>query len=366
MSLYIGLINVPLFIDNEKINVRVILLGRYAIFLKSHDMFRIIRIVSSISVTALAYLGVKTDFKIDGELSSTGNIVIFIAVLLVVTSIVLEILEYLRQKRHRKEVNEKFEDIKFQLSKPMLPFNLRYVLKYTTKEELIENTFGEQISSMKSIIDLFKNQGKFIHPGLTDNFPWDENHQINEYVLCKIEKDELHNLIEQNNKILKLPYSGNIEIYKKNSNQADLVLKMGSLSNDNMPYTSTDLRLYNKNIYLENYIHQWSIKENKDTILSIYDLRGSKLKLKLDFTTYDEKDHIDAMPYLTFLQFKCGERPYNLIHFDHNFLKKPIIIKGNINSINGHAKKHFPNNWTMEYDLQLPDENFENYIEQYN
>ena len=115
-------------------------------------------------------MGVKTDFKVDGELSSTGNIVIIAGIILVLTSITLEILVHFRQKRNTKEMNEKFENLKFQLSKPILPFDFRFAIKYTTKEDIINSVFGEHIRSFQQIINMFKDQGKFIHPGLAD-FP---------------------------------------------------------------------------------------------------------------------------------------------------------------------------------------------------
>lgn len=334
-------------------------------------MFRLIRIISGISVTTLAYLGVKTDFKVDGELTSTGNIVIIAAIILVLTSILLEILEHFRQKRNTREMNEKFENLKYQLSKPMLPFDFRSVIKYTTNEDVIKSVFGEQISSFQQIIDMFKDKGKFIHPGLAD-FPWDEDHQTNEYILCQIEKEKLQELIQNNSKILKQPFSGTIEIFKKKkdkfSNDADLILEVGSLFQGKMPYTITDLRLYNKNIYLESYIHQWSIKKNTDNVLSIYDLRGAKMKITLDILTHDKSDYIDSIPYLTFLQFKCGDRPFNLIQFDTNYLPKPKIEKNKVLKPNDDETTNeiWADHLTLNYDLILPDKDFEKHIEQYN
>lgn len=100
-------------------------------------MYRLLRIISSLSVTTIAYLGIKKDFKFDGSLTSVGNIVIFITILLATISIVLEIIEHYRQKASNNEMNEKFENLKFQLSKPVLPFNFKFVLKYTTTDEEI-------------------------------------------------------------------------------------------------------------------------------------------------------------------------------------------------------------------------------------
>lgn len=334
-------------------------------------MYRLLRIISSISVTLIAYLGVKKDFKIDGEITSVGNIVIIVALLLVSISIALEIIEYYRQKRHQQEMNDKFENLKFQLSKPILPFELRCVLKYTTDNIEIEKIYGEQISFFKKIADKFK-PGKFIHPGLA-NFPWDENYETVDYSLCLTEPQILQELIKNRSKIIKEPYSGTIEIYKKVANNkyskdADLVLEIGGLNEKVLPYSIKDLRLYDKNLYLETYIHQWTIEKNLDNVISIYDLREARMKIKMDIDTYDDDDFEKSIPYLTYLQFKCGDRPYNLITLNKDILGKPKITKNEfIKPSNDEiTKKHWANTLTMYYDIILPNEKFENYITQKN
>lgn len=335
-------------------------------------MFRIIRIISGISVTTLAYLGVKTDFKIEGELTSTGNLVILTAILLITTSIILEIFEHFRQKRNVREMNDKFENLKFQLSKPVLPFELRCVLKYTTDDHKeIEKIYGEQISVFKNMVNMFK-PGKFIHPGLA-NFPWDENYETVDYSLCLTEPETLQELIKNKSRIIKNPYSGTIEIYKKQnknkySKDADLVLEIGGLFEKELPYLIKDLRLYDKNLYLETYIHQWTIKKNLDNVISVYDLREARMKVKMDISTYDDNDFENSIPYLTYLQFKCGDRPYNLITLDKNVLGKPKIVKNELikPSNDETTKENWANTLTMYYDIILPNENFEDYIVQKN
>src|SRR3989339_162360 len=210
-------------------------------------MYRTLRIISVIIVTASAYLGIQYDFKSTGLLTDKGIIVICLGIFSGLAAIILEILEHKRQKKEDIERQKQFENLKYQLSKPILPLNFRCVLKYTTKEEIINNIFGKDIESFKLLIDFFKDKGKFIHPGLAD-FPWDEDHQTNEYILCTLENDILQKLSKDNHRILKSPFSGTLEFFKKQkngfSNNPDLVLEVGSLFQKSLPYTITDVRLY--------------------------------------------------------------------------------------------------------------------------
>ena len=326
--------------------------------------------MSVLLVTSLALVGLRINLKSISQLPQEKVLLLGLMLFLGVTNILIEIFDHRRQKRDSIKREKEFQTLKYQLSRPILPFTLRSILKYTTQPVSIQYAFGDQIESFQRIIDQFKHAGKFIHPALID-FPWDENHQVNEYIVARLDQDTLAKLSNSENKhkfhLLKPPFSGELNFHKKTkkgfSPKPDLKLCSSSLVRQ--PYKVADLRLYNDNLYLEVFTYDWTIEENTDQLVSIYDLRGAMMKLKFDVLTYDNQD-FERHPYFTLLQFKCGEKPFNILQLDLKILGRPRITKNEGIHHVGDASKFLGDTLTIYYEVILPDSDIENYMKQFN
>ena len=89
-------------------------------------MYRTLRIISVIIVTASAYLGIQYDFKSTGLLTDKGIIVICLGIFSGLAAIILEILEHKRQK---KEDIERFID-KVSTGHPLQKERMRKIKKF--------------------------------------------------------------------------------------------------------------------------------------------------------------------------------------------------------------------------------------------
>ena len=131
-------------------------------------------------------------------------------------------------------------------------------------------------------------------------------------------------------------------------------------------YTIKDLRLYNDNIYLEAYLNKWNIEKNTDNLLSIYDLKGAKVKFQFDIHTYDGKDLTDNQPYLTYLQFVCGNSPINSIVLRLEQIGKPKVWKNSLLKMESFAEETMGIMLTLDYEFIIPMDDFEKYVTQQN
>jgi hypothetical protein len=334
-------------------------------------LFRTFRILSVFLVTALAVVGLKINFKSIGQLSQEQKILLGLMLFLGITNILVEIFDHRHQKRDSAKREQEFKTIKYQLSRPILPFTLRSFLKYNTRPVSIQYAFGDQIESFQKIIDHFKHAGKFMHPDLID-FPWDENHQVNEYIVGRLDEKVLAGLLnsknEHKNFLLKPPFSGEINLFKKTktgfATKPDLKLCFDPLG-PQQPSNIVDLRLYNDNLYLEFFNYDWIVKENTDQLVSIYDLRGAMMKLKFEIITHDETD-FERHPYFTLLQFKCGAKPFNILQLDLPILGRPRITKNEVFHHVDDPSKVLGDTLTMNYEVILPDNDLEDHMEQFN
>ena len=335
-------------------------------------MYRFLRILSVLIASTIAIIVVMYDFKDNGILSNWGKIAIGLATASGLTTFIIELLDHRRNKKDAEERKKEFEKLRFQLSKPALPLSFRTVLKYTTRVETIKFFFEQQKASFQKIIDQFKHQGKFIHPKLAD-FPWDEDHQVNEYSLCYLEPEQIQLLDKAPNEhkvhLLKPPNSAEVSIYRqengKYSNTPDLKMTTISPFKD-ISYAVEDLRLYNDNIYLETCLTKWDIEENNDNLLSIYDLKGAKVKFQFDIHTYDAKDLTENKPYLTSLQFICGKSPINTISLTLEQIGKPKVEKNSLLNMDSSTAEIMGNMLTIDYEFIIPMEDFEEYVTQQN
>lgn len=154
-------------------------------------MYRLFRILTVLIASTTATLAVQYDFKDNGVISYWGRVAIGLAIGSGLAAVIVEFFDHRRNRKDAEERKKEFERLRFQLSKPALPLRLRTVLKYSVREETIEYFFGEERASFQRIIDQFKSHGKFMHPKLADDFPWDEDHQVNEYSLCALEPEQI-------------------------------------------------------------------------------------------------------------------------------------------------------------------------------
>ena len=337
-------------------------------------MYRFLRILTVFIASSTATLAVQYDLKENGVISFWGKIAIVLAILSGLTSIVVEFLDHFRQKRDERERKREFERLRFQLSKPALPLRLRSVLKYSIREETIEYFFGEERASFRRFIDQFKNHGKFMHPKLADDFPWDEDHQVNEYSLCSLEPEQIHNLDqapgEHTANLLKPPQMAVFSVSLRENIDADIApdfkMKTVGTSKGEIEHVTTDLRLYNDNVYLETHFVKWEIKENRDSLLSIYDLRGARIHFEFNIRTHDDFDLTEKKPYLTSLQIICGNSPVNTISLGLEEIGKPIVEKNNWAKMDKKSEGIFGVFITFVYDFIIPTEDFDSLVTQQN
>lgn len=335
-------------------------------------MFRIFRIVSVVLVTSLAIISQQIDLKLIGTLPQQQVLLVALLLFLGLTNILIEILDHLRQKKEVAKRQKEFQNLKYQLSRPILPFTLRSVFKFSTNQSSINNVFGPQIAAFQKIIDKHKHEGKFISPDLMD-FPWDENHQVTEYILCRLGKEALEHLSNSQNEhkahILKSPFQGKLSFHKKtkkgHSSEPDLILNSTIHVHQEPPFKIVDLRLYNENLYLESLTYNWIIETNTDQLVSIYDLRGALMKLEFNVLTYDDED-FRKPPYFTLIQFKCGDRPFNIVELDLKTLGKPRISKNEGFNFEGNTGNLLGNILSIYYEVVLPDSDLENHMQQFN
>lgn len=336
-------------------------------------MYRTLRILTGLIASTLAIIALLYDFKNNGVLSHWGRVAIGMATASGVTTIIVELLDHRRSRKDDDERKKEFERLRFQLSKPALPLSFRTVLKYTTRAETIEFFFGRQKASFKEIIDRFKDHGKFIHPKLAD-FPWDEDHQVNEYSLCCLTPEQIQVLDkaphEHQSRLLKPPTLAKVSIYcRRNGRHSiapDLRMETISLFKTDVIHVLTDVRLYNENIYLETHLAKWEIKEHNDTVLSIYDLKGAKVKLQFNIHTFDEKDLTENKPYLTSLQLICGTSPINTISLTLEQIGKPNVERDDFATMDSMTAKLFGNMLKVSYEFNIPSEDFESFVTQHN
>jgi hypothetical protein len=260
-------------------------------------LFRIFRLVSVLLVASLAIVGQQVDLKSIGTLSQQQALLVGLVLFLGFTNILVEVFDHRRLKKDAIRRQQEFQNLKYQLSRPILPFTLRSVLKYTTRQSSIQYAFATQIANFQKIIDRHKHEGKFISPDLID-FPWDENHQVTEYIVCRLDEQALANLLKSQNehkaRLLKSPFSIELNFHKKtkkgHSSEPDLKLTSTIRVRQEAPFKITDLRLYNDNLYQEFFTYDWTVDANTDQLVSIYDLRGSLMRMKLSIVTHDEED----------------------------------------------------------------------------
>lgn len=303
-----------------------------------------------------------------------GRVAIGLAIGSGLAAVIVEFFDHRRNRKDAEERKKEFERLRFQLSKPALPLRLRTVLKYSVREETIEYFFGEERASFQRIIDQFKSHGKFMHPKLADDFPWDEDHQVNEYSLCALEPEQIKVLdqapSEHQVHLLKPPLMSVFSVYLHDNVEANLgpdfemktvgTLKAGDSS------TVTDLRLYNDNVYLETHMGKWEINENRDSLQSIYDFKGARIKFEFNIQSFDDFDLTENKPYLTSLQFVCGNSPINTINLGLEEIGKPTVEKNNWAKMGRKSEELFGVFVTFVYDFVIPTEEFERLVTQQN
>jgi hypothetical protein len=337
-------------------------------------MFRFLRILTVLIASSTATLAVQYDLKENGLISFWGKVAIGLVIVSGLTSIIVEFLDHFRQKRDERERKREFERLRFQLSKPALPLRLRTVLKYSIRDETIEHFFGEERASFQRIIDQFKSRGKFMHPKLADDFPWDENHQVNEYSLCALEPEQIQVLdqapSEHQVHLLKPPLMSVVSVYahangEENSSPDFEMKTVGTLKAGDSS-TVTDLRLYNDNVYLETHMGKWEINENRDSLLSIYDFKGARIKFEFNIQSFDDFDLSENKPYLTSIQFVCGNSPINTINLGLGEIGEPTVEKNNWAKMDRKSEELFGVFITFVYDFIIPTEDFESLVTQQN
>ena len=130
--------------------------------------------------------------------------------------------------------------------------------------------------------------------------------------------------------------------------------------------TVTDLRLYNDNVYLETHMGKWEINENRDSLQSIYDFKGARIKFEFNIQSFDDFDLTENKPYLTSLQFVCGNSPINTINLGLEEIGKPTVEKNNWAKMGRKSEELFGVFVTFVYDFVIPTEEFERLVTQQN
>lgn len=332
-------------------------------------MFRVLRVISVLIVTIIAYLGVQYDFKSSGKLTDWGVFVILLTLVSGFTAIFIEVIEHRREKKEEEERRRQFTNLKFQLSKPILPLSVSYIFKHTPNQKFVNQIFGDRIKAFKNITNQYHHKAKFIAPDLL-GFAFDENDE-NDYVVSKLTEDELRQVITDEKSpirnLIRHPFAFELEFYKKNSTKCDLKMIAGTEGAITASHFLEEVRLYNTNIYQKVTTEDWRIYENSENLVSIYDLKGGKLIVKINFNSYDEEE-LYKPPYFTQIKLACGSRPYNLITLDKSTIGKPNVqntFAGKVN-MNEMFKKLIGNPVMLSYEIAIPDDNFEDFVQQFN
>ena len=77
-------------------------------------MYRLLRILSVLIASTIAIIAVSYDFKAGGVLSSWGKLAIGLAATSGVTTIIIEVLDHVRDKRDAEDRRKEFEVLRFQ------------------------------------------------------------------------------------------------------------------------------------------------------------------------------------------------------------------------------------------------------------
>ncbi len=338
---------------------------------------RIINIATIIILTISAIAGLLFDFKDkEGILTNWGITALVITAISGLTAIVLQILDYLKNKEEEKSEEKREQEHKKILSEiqsniissnsPLTPFNLAYTLKYIEETSLIEDIVSNS-GAINSIVksDIIKPIGTF----KISSIPYNPEEESPEKLQCTINnRDSLDNLMSDR-KMLRLPTSIEIEIYTSETlDSPDIILKTDYETKYGVGKIE-EVRIYDNIIYQDIVSQQWKSTTSKQKIFGIRNLLNSKIKVKASFLNSDrtyDKDY----PRFTNLQLYFGNNPTNLLSFnlDELLLRQTSARESEKDSIfkfgNDLMKQIFQQH-ILEFEINITDDIFNNQINQF-
>ena len=343
---------------------------------------RIIKIISILTITLLAILGLLFEFKHkNGSLNNWGIIAIIAIGFSTLLAIILELLEYkkethqekldtLKEEAQKKLLLEIQENIK-NTNYPIVPFRLFYTLKHTTTEAEIDKYFSKS-AGYKSLRknDFLKLTGTFklgeIYYNPEEEEP-EESHcnLINQDL---IEKAKI-NALNSEETILKIPSGFLIEIYPNGAiGEPEIILEANYGAASEIGAIK-ELRLYDKSIYQDGVIAHWKIKTKNQKVCGIKDLRNSNIRIIVDIWNND-KIIDEYTPIFTNLHFYLGDNPTNFMFFIKENLQANVKTyrrnpAESFLKLEGALANQLFKTFAIDMNIYISDEIFNNQIRQY-